>query len=368
MTTTFKVFTNGDVVSHRTLLHEAIPITGSIVSGTYSGNNIKTFSHEMFQKVFDFPFLSSSANEVMDITVGFAADSALSGTTATHTQNAKKIQLYNQMAQQLVGHDITGSILKFDQDGNIVEGGTKLKEVIFLSFSRLLYKDEIKKGSFNIQLGGNAAFASPFTSRLTLTDAGAQNDFRVNSPAGEYGILSASAGGSYSGSAAQQALGTWGLIFYQAGVAVLTASVFQGDPTGALGQDAVMNDNAVGQTISQILTGTNIAPSTVTTNPGIADAIRHRIFDISFNNTTELNSRVYACKFGFNEFNYSSNPTYVSGSKIRVKNNKLDSPVSYVTTIGLYSSDNELMAVTKISEPIKKDPTQEFVLRARLDF
>ena len=54
MATTFKTLTNNDVTSTRTLLHEAIPITGSIVSGTYNGGgaiapgseeNIKTYSH-----------------------------------------------------------------------------------------------------------------------------------------------------------------------------------------------------------------------------------------------------------------------------------------------------------------------------------
>ncbi len=41
MATTFKTFLNNDIATTRTLLHESIPITGSITSGTYSGNNIK---------------------------------------------------------------------------------------------------------------------------------------------------------------------------------------------------------------------------------------------------------------------------------------------------------------------------------------
>ena len=69
-----------------------------------------------------------------------------------------------------------------------------------------------------------------------------------------------------------------------------------------------------------------------------------------------------------NEFNYSTNPTYLSNSKIRVKTKSSDNPVSYITTIGLYSDNNELMAVAKLSEPLKKDPSQEFTIRARLDY
>mgnify|MGYP003123519365 FL=1 len=76
MATTFKTLTSNDVSTTRTLLHEAIPITGSIVSGTYaSDGNIKNYSHGMFQSVYDYPHLSSSANHIFDITVGYDANS-----------------------------------------------------------------------------------------------------------------------------------------------------------------------------------------------------------------------------------------------------------------------------------------------------
>ena len=77
MSTIYKTFLNNDVVSTRTLLHEAIPITGTIVSGTYADNNIKNYAHGMFQSVYDYPYLSSSANHIFDITVGLSPNSAL---------------------------------------------------------------------------------------------------------------------------------------------------------------------------------------------------------------------------------------------------------------------------------------------------
>jgi hypothetical protein len=58
----------------------------------------------------------------------------------------------------------------------------------------------------------------------------------------------------------------------------------------------------------------------------------------------------------------------LSGSKIRVKNTASDQPVSYITTIGMYNSSNELLAVAKLSEPIRKDPTNDITLRVRLDY
>ena len=67
---------------------------------------------------------------------------------------------------------------------------------------------------------------------------------------------------------------------------------------------------------------------------------------------TELNSTIYF-RANNTEFNYSANPTYLSASEIIVKgNNPLADPVAYITTVGLYSPDNELLAVAKLSEPL----------------
>ena len=79
----YQAVLNNDIVSTRTLLHEAIPITGTIASGTYSSSaggeeNIKNYGHGMFQSVYDYPYLSSSSNHVFDITCGYSSTSALS--------------------------------------------------------------------------------------------------------------------------------------------------------------------------------------------------------------------------------------------------------------------------------------------------
>ena len=135
MASIFKTFLNSDTVSTRTLLNEALPITGSIVSGTYGNSgqtnyNVKNYTHGLLQSVYDYPYLSSSANHIFDLTVGYNSLSALSN--SANVQNSKKINMYNQMAQVLMGHDATGSILKFDEDGDILDGGTKIDECFFI--------------------------------------------------------------------------------------------------------------------------------------------------------------------------------------------------------------------------------------------
>lgn len=370
MATTFKNFLSNDIANTRTLLHEAIPITGSIVSGTYaSDGNIKTYGHGMFTSVYDYPYLSSSANHIFDLSVGYASTSAISSSVTS--QSDKKQNIYNQMAQYLVGYDQTGSIKKFTMPTTNAE----MTDVVFVPFARLLTKDEIKKGSVTLEFGLSASFAedgTAFDLRGKLIDYSGSNGYYVDSPAGEYGVL-------YGTSSEVAALGTSlfvgetlgdattmpaiGLIYYQAGIAVISGSLFNDlDDGGTL-------KNALGTIeLGTSFGATGFNAITASTIEAVNDAIRTRLYNVSYNNTTELNSTIYFCRVGHNDFNYSSNPTYLSQSQIRVKTRASDTPVSYITTVGLYSADNELLAVAKLSEPLKKDPTNEITLRVRLDY
>ena len=510
--TTFKPFAGDDKTSTRTLLHEAIPITGALCSGTYNEGgtttetNIKNYAHGMFQTIYDYPYLSSSSNHIFDITCGYSSNSDLSG--SDHAQNAKKINMYNVMAQQLAGHDVTGAIREFDEDGDLT-AGTKIQECYFVSFSRLLVKDEIKKGSFEMKLGvdderGLVPASNPnFNKIISIVDASGSNSYFTNSPAGDYGILYATSSHVTEANNAvtlrtNEGTGKYikcGLVYYQAGIAVLTGSLFEqgcgsatlmtdstsgingltlilkkangddhtmtvsagatsatninlsaignandlatqinatldaavagghldmtiddvsddsagnarvtqviqktagtagnttiggtlvsgnkvivnnetaggshgtltflgGNATGLLTLDSeVQGPSSTHETINAALTG-----STIETN---AANLRNRLYNIKFNNTTELNSTQYFCRINHNSFNYSANPTYLTGSKIRVREDFDDLPISYITSVGLYSADNELMAVAKLSEPLKKDPSTELTIRVRLDY
>ena len=379
MATSFKTFEPGkDSVVTRNLLHEAIPITGTIISGTYADANIKNYGHGMFQSVYDYPYLSSSANHILDITCGYSATSGLSG-ASDRVQNAKKINIYNEMAQVLVGYDENGAIRPFDEDGDLT-GGIKNKETFFFNFTRLLTKDEIKKGSFEFSIltSENIHSTTPLSQAVLITDYSGSNGYKVNSPAGEYGILYATGSNLHASAVDQNGYAKVGLLYYQAGIAAISCSLFRvygnSSPTkGMLAASNLSHSPKRGGTPVTEAIPTNgaflfdmaLSGTTIDTN---ADNLRRRISNVSFNNTTELNSTVYFCRANNTDFNYSANTTYVSSSKMVVKNNSQDLPVSYVTTVGLYSPDNELLAVAKLSEPLKKDPTTEFTVRVRLDY
>ena len=220
-----------------------------------------------------------------------------------------------------------------------------MNEVFFINFSRLITKDQIKKGSFALSLGTGSVYADAFNDDdLVLQDALAtERTGYQTEQGGDYALL-------YTSSTATSTSEAVGNIFYQAGIAVVTASVFG---------SSVLVDSS-GHNIVGVLTGSAIS--------GACDAIRHRINNISFNNTTEINSKIYFCRVPHNKFNYSANPTYLSGAQIRVKDVATDTPVAYITTIGLYSETGDLLATAKLSEPLRKDPTNELTLRVRLDY
>jgi hypothetical protein len=343
-----------DVATTRTLLHEVIPLTGTIVSGTYgtfpNDSNIKNYSHGQFQSVYDYPYLSSSANHIFDLSVGYDEDSGYSG-SAGAIQEKKKINMYNQMSQVLLGYTgSTNRVRLFESDLTLNED-SPMKEVFFVNFSRLLTKDQIKKGSFSITLvTGAYAAAGPAGGTITYSDTNATDtQGTLNTVGGDYGVLLNTANNL-----------TGGIVFYQAGIAVLTASAFSGSTYGPPTTFYSDGSTTFG-TVADLLTGSAIS--------GACDAFRQRVQNIQFNNTTEINSKVYFCRAPHNKFNYSSNPTYLSGGSIRVKNNtRSRPPLAYITTIGLYNSSNELLAVAKLSEPLRKDPTNELTLRVRLDY
>lgn len=69
------------------------------------------------------------------------------------------------------------------------------------------------------------------------------------------------------------------------------------------------------------------------------------------------------------EFNYSVNPSFISGSSGNVLYDTfIQSPTTYITGIGMYNDTNNLLAVAKLSKPLKKDFTKECLIRVKLDF
>ena len=190
-----KFSTRIDKTNTKDFVFETLSITGSVVSGTYpepatSNSNIKNATSELYQTVFDYPHLSQSSNQLFDITFGirdggqFSTDE--SGSAAVISGSQDKINIYNQMAAVMLGYDQTGSVRVFDVSGsfNEVNASSVMDAPFFINFSRLVGKDEIKKGSFNLQFDTSLhqVIYNRWSGITTVTDSGSvdlENGLRI---------------------------------------------------------------------------------------------------------------------------------------------------------------------------------------------
>jgi hypothetical protein len=87
--------------------------------------------------------------------------------------------------------------------------------------------------------------------------------------------------------------------------------------------------------------------------------------------TENVQSTHYFCRIKNYEFNYSTNPTWVSGSNNEILDDFYAEPKTFITTVGLYDGDSDsgqLVAVAKVSRPIPKDTETEALIKVKLDF
>ena len=82
-----------------------------------------------------------------------------------------------------------------------------------------------------------------------------------------------------------------------------------------------------------------------------------------------ISSTHYFCRAYNKEYNFSNNPTFFTSSDGSMTNPSFNNdPKVYITTIGLYNDNNELLATAKVSKPILKTFSRETVIRIKMDF
>jgi hypothetical protein len=99
------------------------------------------------------------------------------------------------------------------------------------------------------------------------------------------------------------------------------------------------------------------------------DIINNSIY-LEFNSTFTIYETQYKCTIRENEFNFSQNPSVVSGSTnsgivYDFATGSFFSP--YVTTVGLYNNSYELIAVAKLAQPLPTSATTDTSILINLD-
>ena len=85
----------------------------------------------------------------------------------------------------------------------------------------------------------------------------------------------------------------------------------------------------------------------------------------------QITSRHFFVRATANEFNATTNETFYTESVAGVKriiNGLASDPKTYITSVGMYNADNELLAVAKLSQPILKSKSREALIKVKLDF
>tara|TARA_R110002060_G_scaffold54629_2_gene65250 strand:- start:27 stop:1154 length:1128 start_codon:yes stop_codon:yes gene_type:complete len=369
----YKPLTEQDITTNTFLAHEAIPITGTIGSGTYgnyftqSQTNNRTYSHGIYVSTYDYPYLSASANHIYDTLAGELSSSATTATVhGTGAIAANRVLTYDSLTAQLAGPGSTGQILAFDRLGAMGAGdaANEMHNWLALDFSRLCQKDGIQKGTFRLQLGVSNAWATPFNRIITIFDTGSV----FNGPAGEYSVLYSGNVGTAVGATLQDAQAV-GLLYYQQGVAIFQPSASH--ISGTFSPTVEFTTASVGALGTYWNWPDSLGSAS---NDIIAHGLSHRIFDITFSNNVEINSTIYRCAINANEFRYSTNPTFTdpdtSGCRGRQgpDGNYTTEILSKtgITKIGLYDAANRLVAVASPSRVIMHG-NDEVVFHLRTD-
>ena len=135
-----------------------------------------------------------------------------------------------------------------------------------------------------------------------------------------------------------------GQIFYFHGIATFTSGGFE-----TISRD--VNTNVL---VGGGIYGSGIYGSGSTVYGGIPTYINLDKVTISYSSSFDILETQYKCTIRENEFNYSLNPSILSGSLDDVYYNFATGSYfnPYITTVGLYNNNQELLAIGKLSQPI----------------
>ncbi len=87
---------------------------------------------------------------------------------------------------------------------------------------------------------------------------------------------------------------------------------------------------------------------------------------------TNINSTLIFCRAPADEFNYSANPSFTDDNNrivvIDQGQEEIQQTFTFITSVGLYDANDNLLAVAKLSRPVEKSPERDLTMRVRLDF
>ena len=367
-----------------------------LTSSTQYVQTTPSSSGNYFMEVYnENPQLSASSAEVQfSIAYGHKAGSGsanLSSGDGGDGFSATKA-IYNQYRNLVFGGDETQ---------NFTFGTHAPDDIYVININRGRYKNAIRLGNLDLHLrycSGSAGSTgvdgtgvdSGSLLRLTddsVTTSGSAAAFRAG-VGREFNLVSGSSGTispvSHSGvlpndinpnpisadnitSTFQQVggSGSYGLVYPDVGLIILNPDALAMSASGG-GIDLISSasNNSFGNNSARLLRALNNAANGVggitaeglTTNGFVLDS------------QEDIASKFYFIRVKNQDFNYTTNDSFTSDDGTLTFDSMIDNPQTYITTVGLYNDNQDLLAVAKLSQPLPKDFTKEALIKVKLDY
>ena len=272
---------------------------------------------------------------------------------------------YNQYNTLVYGPAVSSSTQGFNFGG----AATNAIDMFAVNIDRNRYKESLFPGTFNMTLKG------PTGNVITICDN--SNDVSVINylDCGRvFDLVSGSNGKATTTTSTGQIAngytpsGSYGMYLPDIGVILLNPRALA--LTSTYGGIALSVDTT--NYTSTISSNTQLYTSSVNNNNLFTavsgGALVAGSYGFQLTSQENVSSNYVFCRMKNSEYNYSSNPTFVSGSGNLLFSSMVYNPQTYVTTVGLYNNNSQLLAVAKLSRPLVKDFTKEALIRVKLDW
>jgi len=220
---------------------------------------------------------------------------------------------------------------------------TSSKDIFVINMARNRYKESLLPGSFNLTL-----FSGSNSIRL-IDDSLTTNLTRFIGENKVYYLIQ-------SGSALTTKY--FGMVFPDLNIAVLNATA--GSTGSITPYIAPITSSFVANKNHLKLFTSIVSGSTFTISGSISG------FNLKSQET--VSSRYFFTRVKNSDFNYTTNPSIIDTNGNLLYTTLINNPQTYVTTVGMYNDNNELLAVSKLSRPLTKDFTKEALIRIKLDY
>jgi hypothetical protein len=242
-----------------------------------------------------------------------------------------------------------------DENSSFVFGGVTGSSIYALSIERAAYKEALFPGSMNLILTGdsNTIKLTDDSNMVSIpTYYGTQRAYQIISGSNGVAADSTNSNGRITSEGYSKTSGSYGLFLPDIGTILLNGNALDNSPAnGGISLGTIETTNTAGANPITLLTTIQAGAS------------------FGLNSEETITSDYIFIRARNSEFNYSENPSFISGSTgVVVFPEFVDNPQTYITTVGLYNDNSELLAVAKMSRPLPKDFTKELLVRVKLDF